>query len=435
VAAAAEAALEDIEANAHRDDALVVSILAAHAPALLRTARRYSRDADDAQDAYQRALEIFVRRAGRLRRETAVNWLHQVVKHEALAVREARGRLVAVEELPDADQGPSPEERVVALDRTARAAEALAGLKSQEVAALWLKAQGLSYDEIADRQAWTYTKVNRCLTEGRRAFLERFADIEAGDECRRWAPAVSALVDGEASSREAGALRTHLRHCPACRATVRELRAAGPSLAGVLPVGVAGAAMPQRFDGGFLARVYDAVASGLHDRVASSALKVQAAAEAASAGKLAAVAASAAALAGGGAITASETGVLHARATHAQHADGGRQAKAGTRARVASAAAAAPAPPPVAATTTAPRAPTSTRRATTKATIPRHARKRATEREFGFEGGPANGSASAPRVTASAASATGGGSAPATSAPRSRPAATNSSSEFGFEGG
>jgi DNA-directed RNA polymerase specialized sigma24 family protein len=100
VAAAAEAALEDIEANAHRDDALVVSILAGHAPALLRTARRYSRDADDAQDAYQRALEIFVRRAGRLRRETAVNWLHQVVKHEALAVC---------------------------------AAEALAGLKSQEV--------------------------------------------------------------------------------------------------------------------------------------------------------------------------------------------------------------------------------------------------------------------------------------------------------------
>ena len=75
MAAAAQAALESTEENVHRDDALVVSVLAAHAPALLRTARRYSRDADDAQDAYQRALEIFVRRAGRLRRETAANWL------------------------------------------------------------------------------------------------------------------------------------------------------------------------------------------------------------------------------------------------------------------------------------------------------------------------------------------------------------------------
>src|SRR3977135_1647450 len=82
-----------------RDDDLVVETITRHAAALLRTARRYSACPDDAHDAYQRALEIFLTRAGRLRREPAVNWRHQVVKHGALAIREARRRLVASEDL------------------------------------------------------------------------------------------------------------------------------------------------------------------------------------------------------------------------------------------------------------------------------------------------------------------------------------------------
>ena len=146
-----------------RDDDLVVETVTRHAAALLRTARRHSLCLDDAHDAYQRALEIFVRRAATLRRETVVSWLHTVVKHEAMAVRETRQRLVASEEV-DLDshecvREPSPDERVVAFDRTARAAEALGRLKPQEVTALWLKAQGLSYQEIAERQAWTYTNL------------------------------------------------------------------------------------------------------------------------------------------------------------------------------------------------------------------------------------------------------------------------------------
>src|SRR5947208_1398885 len=41
---------------------LVLRTIAAHAPSLLGTARRYSLCRDDAEDAYQRALEIFLRR-------------------------------------------------------------------------------------------------------------------------------------------------------------------------------------------------------------------------------------------------------------------------------------------------------------------------------------------------------------------------------------
>src|SRR4051812_33732453 len=292
-----------------RDDELVVATITGHAAALLRTARRYSACSEDAHDAYQRALEIFLTRAGRLRRETAVNWLHQVVKHEALAVRDARMRLVVSEDVEPDGHVPTPEERVVAIDRTQRAAEALSRLKPQEAQALWLKAQGLSYHEIAERQSWSYTKVNRCLSEGRKAFLERFAGLESGAECARWAPVVSALVDGEISLRDARDVRRHLRHCGACRSTLRELRAAGPSLAGVLPgAAVAGGGDTLERAGGLVARAYEALAGGLHERVGASVVKLQAAAEAASTGKMAAVAASAAAIATGGGVRAPHPG-------------------------------------------------------------------------------------------------------------------------------
>ena len=79
------------------------------------------------------------------------------------------------------------------------------------------------------------TKVNRCLTEGRRAFVERLAGIEAGAECDRVLPLVSALADGEASVEDLQALRPHLRTCLACRARLREFRAAPRRVAALLP--------------------------------------------------------------------------------------------------------------------------------------------------------------------------------------------------------
>ena len=181
------------------EDQLIVDTIRQHADSLLRVARRYTGCAADAEDAYQRALEIFVRSAGRLDADSAHRWLHTVVKHEALAVRRARAQLVGVGEeaaldaLDDARHVATTEERSERFDELTRAAEALRRLKPQEVTALFLKAQGLSYAEIAERQAWTYTKVNRCLTEGRRSFMARYARIESGAECERWAPVLKRM--------------------------------------------------------------------------------------------------------------------------------------------------------------------------------------------------------------------------------------------------
>jgi hypothetical protein len=149
-----------------------------------------------------------------------------------------------------------------------------------------------------------FTKVNRCITEGRRAFIARYARLEDGGECERWLPLLSAIADGEATPAQLMEVRPHLRHCGACRATVRELHATSAPLAALFPVALAPVAADHGHEraAGLFVRLYEAVAGGVHERAASAALKLQAAAEAASAGKLAAIAASAAAIAGGGAV-------------------------------------------------------------------------------------------------------------------------------------
>lgn len=202
-------------------DALVLATLAAHSDALLRTARRHSLCPDDAQDALQRGLEIFLRHAERLDPERAIAWVTTVVKHEAMAIRLARTRTLGFEEADldrhEARHVESPEERVLGQDRVARCAEALTHLKPHEAQALWLKALGNSYAEIAEAQGWSYTKVNRLMAEGRRSLKQRYAGIEAGDECARWAPVLDGLAAGTATARQLMAARPHLRNCPSCR--------------------------------------------------------------------------------------------------------------------------------------------------------------------------------------------------------------------------
>jgi RNA polymerase sigma factor (sigma-70 family) len=307
----------DMDVEAARARELVLRVISQHADSLLRTARRHSLCADDAQDAYQRTMEIFMRRAATLDPEQAHKWAHTVCKHEAMAVREQRQQHVSPE-APELDREearhvPSPEERAVSFDRLRRSAEALQRLKPQELQALWLKAEGFSYEEISRQTGWTYTKVNRCITEGRRAFMATYARIEGGGECERWLPLLSAIVDGEASSEQLMEIRPHLRNCAACRATVRELHATSAPLAALLPAGLAPAAAGHGH--GLLGRLFEAITGGIHDRAASAALKLQAAAETASAGKVAAVAASAAAIAGGGAVVVD--GATTAKRPHA----------------------------------------------------------------------------------------------------------------------
>ena len=109
-------------------------------------------------------------------------------------------------------------------ERVERSVEALRALKPDEARALLLKAEGLSYQEIGKRFGWTYTKVNRTITEGRKRFLNVFGEIESGEACETYGEVLSALAAGTATSAQVVSIRPHLRHCAACRATVREMR-------------------------------------------------------------------------------------------------------------------------------------------------------------------------------------------------------------------
>jgi RNA polymerase sigma factor (sigma-70 family) len=141
----------------------VVETIAEHATSLLATARRYSLCADDAQDAYQRGLEIFLRHADGLDPAGAAPWLRTVIKHEALAVRAARLRIVGPAEADldghEAREIETADERASSFERLQRSAEALQRLKPHELRALVLKAHGYSYQEICEITGWTYTNI------------------------------------------------------------------------------------------------------------------------------------------------------------------------------------------------------------------------------------------------------------------------------------
>jgi RNA polymerase sigma factor (sigma-70 family) len=208
-----------------------------HSGQILATARRYSLSPEDAEDAYQRGLEILLVKAPSVHQHDLVPWLKTVVKHEAFAIRRQRLRtdLAGDRELASG-VAPATDEQAEQHERLRLGAEAMRRLKPQEVRCLLLRAEGYSYKQICDETGWTYTKVNRCITEGRKAFLARVAGIESGAECERLAPVLSRLVDGEASAEDMAALRRHLRGCLACRATLRDFREAPRRVASFVPL-------------------------------------------------------------------------------------------------------------------------------------------------------------------------------------------------------
>src|SRR4051794_23188504 len=220
----------------------VARLLAAHGPALRRVARRWSLCEEDAEDALQRSLEIYVRRLATVERATEAAWLKVVIRNEAIAIRRARGESVGRED-PDLDGRSAADlreldDRIAARERAARSAEALRELKHDEALALLMKAEGHSYQEIAASQGWTYTKVNRAITEGRARFLRTFRAIEEGESCERLAPVLAALAAGSATAVQLREARPHLRHCASCRAALRALHVPLRRRVALLPLGV-----------------------------------------------------------------------------------------------------------------------------------------------------------------------------------------------------
>ena len=172
-----------------------------------------------------------------------------MVKHEALAVRADRERILA----GPAAAAPEPgrEDWVAMLpadaDGPARAGRAPRSGRPQPRGAADSEAAGAARAHPArrglllardrrDHRATSRTKVNRCLAEGRERFrpLPRRA-ARTASRCTELGPLLSAFGDGEAGAADAATLREHLRACAHCRATLRAYRAAPRAAAALAP--------------------------------------------------------------------------------------------------------------------------------------------------------------------------------------------------------
>ena len=224
---------------------VAVETYAQNETTLRRTARRYSLCADDVEEALQRSLEILLRKAPSDDPLELIKWLQTVVKHEALAVRKERERILSspaaaapgedwVALLPAAADGPA--EQVERREEIARSREVLQALKPQELRALTLFGEGYSYVEIGEITSWSHTKINRCLAEGRERFRRLISHSEAGGRCAELRPLLSSFCDGQASPEEVAELREHLRACGHCRATLRAYRLAPKAAAAFAPL-------------------------------------------------------------------------------------------------------------------------------------------------------------------------------------------------------
>lgn len=252
--------------NAARKRA-AVELIARHEASLKRTARRFSLDSEDAEDAYQRSLEILLTKAPTTDPRELIRWTQTVVRHEALAVRQSRERLLGrppvAEGAPDPvaqlpSTGDGPDEQAERREEVARGREALRALKPAELRALTLLAEGYSYVEIGEMTGFSQTKVNRLLAEGRARFRDIVSGSRDGSRCHQLRPLLSAFCDGEVGAADAETVRAHLRACASCRATLRTYRSAPRVLAGLAPLLPPGRSL--------LSRLHDALA-GLASRL------------------------------------------------------------------------------------------------------------------------------------------------------------------------
>ena len=99
-ALAGVASKQPVESSPESRKRAAAGLIQSHDAVFRRTARRYSICADDAEDAYQRSLEILLTKAPPIEGDNLVRWMQTVTKREALGVRRQRERLLSGPDLP-----------------------------------------------------------------------------------------------------------------------------------------------------------------------------------------------------------------------------------------------------------------------------------------------------------------------------------------------
>jgi RNA polymerase sigma-70 factor (ECF subfamily) len=168
-----------------RAEALAEGLYATHRTRLLAIARRNSASIEDAEEALQDAFILFIDHFDPANGSPPLAWLTLTLKRRCWALtRTQRNRqLIQVSphsrtSAPDADSNgpadtrPQPDEIAETKAKLSDLKAGLHALKPSERRALALLALGYSYREICNTTGWTYTKVNRCIYEGRKALQQ-----------------------------------------------------------------------------------------------------------------------------------------------------------------------------------------------------------------------------------------------------------------------
>lgn len=290
------------EHRAARVERLIVD----HGAQIMGIARSYSQCAADADDAFQHAVEKLITKAPNECDEQLVSWLKVVVRNEALMIHRANRRRdpgefeeIAEHWVADAVE---PETHVLGEESLGQGREALSKLSPAQVRCLLLRADGLGYPEICKITGFSYAKVNRCLSEGRKMLRTQAGMIAAGASCSRLEPALSQYADDAADEATIEELEIHLDHCLACQATLRDYRAAPKTLSSLFPVG--GAVLLEDHHRGAFSQAFESVQGFLGNvmsRIVGHAEKFTSGSEVAVAKKATALAAISTSLVVGGA--------------------------------------------------------------------------------------------------------------------------------------
>lgn len=163
-------------ARRQRVNTLATELYAQHYRRLLAISTRNSPSPEDAEEALQDTFALFINHFDPSSDAPPLAWLTLTLKRRCWATYRHQ-RVLAIQPLspgtgPQAHttEGNSQrplQELAEATHDAKNMRKAFAQLKPAEQRALSMLAIGYSYKEIAQRTGWTYTKVNRCITEGR----------------------------------------------------------------------------------------------------------------------------------------------------------------------------------------------------------------------------------------------------------------------------
>jgi RNA polymerase sigma factor (sigma-70 family) len=211
-------------------------------PGLVRYAARFTRSLPDAEDAYQRAMEIALTRAPVVEPKRFRAWLHAVVRNEALAISRSRRREgpagaedVAVTAARSVEEPVGPEALAEWRERYRAVQDGLAGLTESQRICVMLKSAGASYAEIAAITGFSLRKVERSVLEGRAGLHAWEARMAAGKECEKVRSALDRVAEGSAGRSDSRTVSRHIRHCHGCRGLLRARRQSYDGLAALVP--------------------------------------------------------------------------------------------------------------------------------------------------------------------------------------------------------